>query len=105
MSTRHTFPFTIITPQGKVFEGGVESVMATGTLGGFGVWARHAPMVTSLVPGPLMIREDGTERHFAVSSGVLEVNDQSAVVLLADSVWEAESLDAAKNAADELKIA
>ena len=44
---------SILTPEGKVFEGDVYSVSAPGALGSFGVLEGHAPMIAALGTGVL----------------------------------------------------
>jgi len=45
------FDFSILTPQGRSFEGRVLSVVAPGREGHFGVMAGHAPFMTTLKEG------------------------------------------------------
>jgi len=54
-------------------------------------------MVIILRSGPLTIKQDGAELFFAVSSGVLEVNDQSNCLLLANFATKENSYEDAKN--------
>jgi F0F1-type ATP synthase epsilon subunit len=53
-------------------------------------------MVTSLVKGPLIIKQDGKESYFAVGPGLLEVNAQRNVLLLADAAVETDTFERAK---------
>lgn len=87
-----TYRLSIITPNGKVFDDQIDSLIACGTTGSFGVWARHAPMVASLAKGPLTIKRDGKESYFAVGPGILEVNAERDVLLLADAAVGTDTL-------------
>ena len=91
------YQLSIITTHGEVFNGQVESLVAPGQLGFFGILSDHAPLVASLSSGPLTVTQNGTTNYFAISSGVLEVNEQSNVLLLVDSARKVETIDDAKN--------
>ncbi len=74
---------TIVSPEGKRFEGPVESVSAPGASGGFQVLRRHAPLVAALDPGVVKVRvDDRTVRYFAVDSGFLDVHADQVTVLV-----------------------
>ncbi len=90
------YKLSIITANGEVFNGQVESLVASGELGSFGILSDHAPLVTSLCGGPLTITQNGKKNYFAVSSGILEVNDQNNVLLLADFAKKVNTIDEAK---------
>jgi len=92
-----TYQLSIITPNGKVFEGGIKSLVAPGSEGSFGVMARHAPMAVSLDRGALKFSQLDSERYYAVSSGILEVDCQSNVLILLDFAVETSSLEEAKS--------
>jgi len=70
--------------------------MAPGSQGSFGVLKNHASMITSLDPGILTVRHKTDTRYFVLSSGVLEVDHESRVLILADMATEADTLDKAK---------
>ena len=91
-----TYQLSIITPQGKIFDDQIDSLIAPGTEGSFGVLARHAPMASLLTKGILFLKKDGKEIYFAISSGVLEINQQSHVLLLSDYAIQATSPEEAK---------
>jgi len=91
-----TYQLSIITAHGEVFNDQVESLVAPGALGSFGVLSDHAPLVTSLHGGPLTVTQNGKENYFAVSSGILEVDDQNHVLLLASSAKKVNTIDEAK---------
>jgi len=79
-----TYQFSIITPQGKIFDDSVDALTAPGTEGSFGVLAKHTPMVVALKNGVLSIKQNNVEKIFAVKSGVLEVSHENNVLLLSD---------------------
>jgi F-type H+-transporting ATPase subunit epsilon len=86
----------IVTPERVVFnETGVESVTLPGSEGELTVLPSHAPLMTSLRPGPLTFRRGGFETDVALSGGFLEVRDDK-VTVLADTAERADEIDAAR---------
>jgi len=84
----------IITPERVVFEeGGVDSVTLPGSEGQLTVLPRHAPLMTALQPGELVLRKAGGEVEIALSGGFLEVRDDT-VTVLADTAERSEEIDA-----------
>jgi len=76
-----SFKLTIMTPQGLVFEGEVESFYAPGTKGYFGVLTDHAPMVAAIGGGVLKFEKEGETHYYAISGGVAEVNRKETTIL------------------------
>lgn len=90
---------SIVTPEGKQFDGPATSVSAPGVEGSFGVLASHAPLISGLGKGIVKIVAQSKTSYFVVDGGIAEVRD-NAVVLLADRV---KSADGADDAAAKLK--
>ncbi|MFV1858664.1 MAG: ATP synthase F1 subunit epsilon [Anaerolineales bacterium] len=74
----------IVTQDRQLFEGEVDMVVAPGTEGMMGILPNHAPLLTTLAYGELIVRYGEEEEIFAVAGGVMEVLP-GAVVVLADS--------------------
>jgi F-type H+-transporting ATPase subunit epsilon len=71
----------------------VDMVIAPGQNGSLGVLPRHAPLMTIIVPGVLVVKKAGEEdRVFAVGGGFMEVRPDK-VTLLARSGEAAEEID------------
>jgi F-type H+-transporting ATPase subunit epsilon len=84
--------FELVTPQRKVVSEEVDEIIATGTLGEFGILPGHAPFLSSLKIGELSYKKGGTVYHLAVNSGYFEVvND--LVTVLVDSSEPADEID------------
>ena len=84
MSAYH---FTLITPEGgKLYDAPIESLVAPGMEGAFGVLAQHAPMISGLRNGVLKLKPAGTNEKlfFTIAGGILEVDGHNNVRLLAD---------------------
>ncbi|HIE16712.1 MAG TPA: F0F1 ATP synthase subunit epsilon [Dehalococcoidia bacterium] len=87
-----TFRLEIITAERQVFADDVNVVVAPGIEGELGILPHHAPLMTMLNPGELLIRKDGEEIYLAVSGGFLEVRPDK-VIILADACERAEEID------------
>ncbi len=75
----------IITPDVKIFEGDVKSVRVPGKKGSFQVLKDHAPIISTLDAGKVfVVDEDGDQKVFEITGGVIEVK-ANIIVLLADS--------------------
>jgi F-type H+-transporting ATPase subunit epsilon len=93
---RPTYPLLIVKRDGPVYEGRASHVRAPGVLGYFGVLARHAPMVAELVCGAIEVRPpeaEGGLRAFACSGGILQVQPDGKVIILADAAEPAKEID------------
>ena len=76
----------ILTPKGVIFSKKVNSVIAPGKLGSFGILPGHAPLISSLGSGNIVIDEEsGNKTNYKIDSGFLEVLDD-LVTVLANSV-------------------
>lgn len=78
----------IATPEKVVYEGEVISLIAPGTLGFFEILTNHAPIISTLKPGPLVVtNKDHQKMTWKLTEGYLEaINNQ--VTLLADKCEE-----------------
>ncbi len=85
----------IVSAEESIYSGLVELVVATGTLGDLGIAPGHAPLMTSLAPGPVrIVKQGGEEEIFFVTGGYLEVQP-NIVTILSDSAQRADDLDEA----------
>lgn len=96
----------IVTAEGTVFADDVNEVVAWGIEGQLGILPHHAPLMTMLQPGDLLIRKDNEEHYLAISGGFLEVRPDK-VIILADACERAEEIDmeraeAARRRAEEI---
>jgi F-type H+-transporting ATPase subunit epsilon len=55
----------------------------------------HAPLMTALKPGPVVMRRGGEEIDLALSGGFMEVRDDK-IILLADTAERSDEIDAAR---------
>jgi F-type H+-transporting ATPase subunit epsilon len=86
----------IVTAEREVFaDDAVDMVVAPGAEGVVGILPRHAPLLTTLLPGVVRIKKSGSEEAMAVGGGFLQVaRDQ--VLILADTAERADEIDEAR---------
>lgn len=102
-----TFRVEIVSAEEEMFSGVAKKLFVTGTYGEMEILANHAPLLTSLLPGPVWVmREDRKEDAFVILGGLLEVQPKVAIIL-ADSAMRATDIDeaaalSAKRKAEEL---
>lgn len=76
----------IITPDNKIFEGDIRSVRVPGKKGSFQVLKDHAPIISTLDKGVVIIVDNsGNESRYEINGGVIEVK-MNKIILLAESV-------------------
>jgi F-type H+-transporting ATPase subunit epsilon len=76
----------IITPDNRIFDGDIKSVRVPGKKGSFQVLKDHAPIISTLENGPvIMVDQEDKETIYEISGGVIEVKSNK-IILLADSV-------------------
>jgi F-type H+-transporting ATPase subunit epsilon len=71
----------ILTPDKKVYEGEATSVTLPGTLGFFEILNHHAPIISTLQDGKLVVRGAGKEEVFFIQGGVVECLNNVVTVL------------------------
>ena len=72
----------IITPSEALFEGEAESVTMPGTVGSFTVLDLHAPIISSLESGKVLVRTQQGVQEYSLNSGFVEVKDNVVTVCL-----------------------
>jgi F-type H+-transporting ATPase subunit epsilon len=95
-----TFRLEIVTAEKMVFSDDVSAVIAWGVEGQLGILPHHAPLMTMLQPGDILIRKDKEEEFFVISGGFLEVRPDK-VIILADACERVDEIDIAR--AEEAK--
>jgi F-type H+-transporting ATPase subunit epsilon len=85
----------IVSAEAEIFTGEATMIVATGEMGELGIAPRHAPLITRLKPGKVVVTTPtGEQLDFAISGGILEVQPQ-VVTVLADTAIRAEDIDEA----------
>jgi F-type H+-transporting ATPase subunit epsilon len=76
----------IITPDRKIYEGEIKSVRVPGKKGSFQVLKDHAPIISTLETGSVIIIDQANiETVYEINGGVIEVK-ANKIILLAESV-------------------
>jgi len=90
-----TLHVDIVSAEAEIFSGPATMVFAPAEMGEVGIAPRHSPLLTRLKPGVVRIQtQEGEERSFFVSGGMLEIQPH-VVTVLADTVIRAHDLAAA----------
>src|SRR5919199_480630 len=85
-------PLRVVGVEASLFEGEADFLLCRGGDGELGVLPHHAPLLTTLKPGPLVIRSGSDEQLLFVGGGFLEVLPER-VTVLADSAERADEID------------
>ena len=75
--------FEFVSPENVLFSGEVDQVDLPGAEGDMGIFAGHAPMVTTLRPGIVTIFRGSTREPVVITGGFAEVGP-SGLTILAD---------------------
>ena len=83
----------VVTAERIVFRDDVTMVVAPGIEGQLGILPHHAPLMTALTFGELIIYREGLEdEYIAIGGGFLEIGPDH-VTILADSAERADEID------------
>ncbi|MCX8051980.1 MAG: ATP synthase F1 subunit epsilon [Chlorobi bacterium] len=94
----------IVTPQGTLYSGSAQAVSLPGGLAPFQVLINHAPIISTLELGAIRVLDsDGDEHVFAVTGGFVEVKN-NRVSIVAEEVFRAEEIDAARVRAERDRL-
>lgn len=99
--------FSIVKPEGVVYEDEIEKVTIPTESGEITVLPEHEPMVSVLKPGIMTVYKNGNIIELATAGGVLEIRPSNELYIIADSAEKAEEIDIeraekAKKRAEEL---
>jgi F-type H+-transporting ATPase subunit epsilon len=73
--------FSLVAPERELYSGEVDQVVAPGTDGQFGVLAGHAPFMTTLAEGEVVVLDGATRRVFGIRGGFADVTGEGLTVL------------------------
>lgn len=73
----------ILTPDETLFSGNAVYVGLPGSDGSLGILERHAPLITTLQSGEVLVRTGNGDETFAVKGGTVEVLNNVVTVLAA----------------------
>jgi F-type H+-transporting ATPase subunit epsilon len=88
------FKFELVSPERLLVSGDVEQVLVPGAEGDMTVFAKHAPVLTTLRPGLLDIGfPGGKSQRFFIRGGFAEVNP-AGLTILAETAIDLDELKA-----------
>lgn len=102
--------FDLVSPERRLFAGEVDMVVVPGEDGDFGVLSNHAPFMSVIRSGAIIVTRDGvTERTF-IHGGFAEVTPEGLTILAEEAIPVSEIDLAAlerdmKNAQEDLGVA
>jgi F-type H+-transporting ATPase subunit epsilon len=97
----------IVTPEKVVFsEPAADMVVVPGSEGEMGILPHHAPVLTTLAYGELIVKKGRAQESFAIYGGVVDIRPDRVVVLadLAESSYaiDAAEMEAARERAEKV---
>ena len=93
----NTVRIDVVSAEAEIFSGVAEFVVAPAAAGEVGIYPNHAPMITTIKPGALRIKQpdQSEETLIFISGGLLEVQP-GLITVLADTAIRGADLDEAK---------
>lgn len=83
MAEQKQLNLTISRVDLPVFDGEVVSVTVPGTIGEMTLLADHAPIISPLKAGTILIKkQNGEEESVSIASGTLEMSENRATILI-----------------------
>lgn len=102
MTTSSHFPVTVLSAEDKLYSGSAVSVTIPTESGEITVLPHHAPLISTLHAGELIVRHTHGEERIFVGGGVVEFTPGNECRVLADVAERADAIDeAAATAARE----
>lgn len=83
---------SILTPTKKIFEGEVDILNVPTPRGNFGILPHHYPLLSMITIGKLNYRKKKETVEYAISGGVLTV-EQNEVYVLAEAIERKDEID------------
>lgn len=90
-----TYTLSIVTPQGELFNGLVNSLTAPGEMGRVGILGSHAAMIMALRRGMMKVETQDGQKFFSTDQGILEVKPSHDVLVLVEGAEVAADQDEA----------
>ncbi len=85
-----TLKFELVSPERKLASVEAEAVTIPGMLGDLTAMANHAPFLTNLRPGYVVVRNGTSEDGYFVTGGFAEISENTVSVLAEEAVEKAE---------------
>lgn len=85
----------IVTPEAQTFSQDVEMVTLPGVDGEMGIYPQHVPLMTQLVAGEIIVRQNGRDTYLAIGDGFVEITGER-VAILTDMAMPFDQIDEVK---------
>jgi F-type H+-transporting ATPase subunit epsilon len=95
-----TLKLEIVTPESKIYSEDVEMVTLPGSEGEAGIYPNHAPLMTKVQAGEIIVNRGGTEEVVAIGEGFAEITGDH-IAILTDNAANSSDIDEA--AAEEAR--
>jgi F-type H+-transporting ATPase subunit epsilon len=99
MASAHKVRLRVVTTDAQILDTEADLVVAPGGAGELGIQARHIPLVTTLKPGELRVRQADDEHVYALSGGFMQVQHEgegSLAIVLARAAELADKIDVSR---------
>ncbi len=84
-----SYPLTVSSPDGNLFEGEAIFLALRGTQGDLAIMAGHTPFMTAVQPGECkIILPDDTEKFAHIEGGLLTVSETNVTLLSSGFQWK-----------------
>jgi len=94
----------IVTPERVLVSRDVDTVVAPGTEGEFGILPGHIPFLSGIIPGELRYEAEGKKEYMAVVDGFAEVSEDRVSILVDAAEKSVEiDIDRARNAMERAR--
>jgi F-type H+-transporting ATPase subunit epsilon len=85
--------FTVVTPEGITYQDNITKATIPTAGGMITILDNHAPLVSVLAAGELILHKNKEEVLLAMAGGILEIRSNGDAYLLADNAERAEDID------------
>ena len=76
-----TFPLTVSSPDGNIFQDNILSLSLRGTEGDLAIMAGHIPFITAIRAGKIKIEMENEDKLAETDGGILNVTENAATIL------------------------
>lgn len=80
-----SFKFSLLTLNGKVFDGEIEKAVVTTSNGEITILKNHIPLISTTNKGRLIIFKNGEKIEYVADSGILKI-EKDEVILMSESI-------------------
>lgn len=81
-----TFTFTMLSPEGVLFEGEVYSVFLRSSEGDMAVYSGHIPLAAAVCPGKFVLTKSDGEKQEGITEGGILIVEKEKTTLLSSSI-------------------